>query len=213
MPRRSGEGTDSELRAPGAGILLRQVSFYAVCGVAAAGFWFAAGYLKASHAGFWAVMGATFVYGVVILAVVYVANRLRGRSEGCVSSPAARRYQRRLMIAASVYVLLLTCAIGAYIRVHPTGALAWLLAIAPALPIVACIVIMGLYLREETDEFQRAIQAQSALWATGGLLVLATGWGFLEMFHLVPHIETWWTVPIWCALLGPAQVIARRRYQ
>lgn len=204
---------ESELRSPGMIILLRQLATYAVCGVAAAIFWFAAGYLKAAHAGFWVMMGAALLYGMAILAIVYVANRLQAKSGDCASSPAVRRYQRRLMTAASAYVLLLICAIGAYIRAHPTGVLAYVLAIAPALGVVACIVIMGLYLREETDEFQRAIQTESALWATGGLLTLATVWGFLEMFHLAPHIESWWAVPIWCALLGPAQVIARRRYR
>jgi hypothetical protein len=72
---------------------------------------------------------------------------------------------------------------------------------------------MGLYLREETDEFERAIQAEAALWASGGMLALATIWGFLELFELVPHIQTWWAFPIWAFLLGPGQVIARRRYR
>ena len=32
---------------------------------------------------------------------------------------------------------------------------------------------MALYLREETDEFERAVQTESALWAMGGLMAIA----------------------------------------
>jgi len=57
------------------------------------------------------------------------------------------------------------------------------------------------------------VQAEAALWATGGLLAVATVWGFLEMFGLVPHIESWAAFPIWAVCLAPAQVLARRRYR
>ena len=194
-------------------MLVSQFSTYAVCGVAAAVFWFAAHYLSAHHAGFWAMMASTFVYGAVILAICYAAARMRSRMTGCALSPAAKRYQRRFMIGMSFYVLLLICAIGAFIRLHPTGVFAYLLALAPALPVVGCIVVMGLYVREETDEFERLIQTESALWATGGLLAIATVWGFMELFHLVPHVESWWAFPVWAVIWGPAQVFARRRYQ
>jgi hypothetical protein len=212
MAKKPIEGAADEARSSGGAILLRQFSTYAVCGVAAAVFWFASRYLSAHHAGFWVMMASTFVYGAVILAVCYGAVRLKSRVAGCVQSPAAKRYQRRIMVGMSFYVLLLICAIGAYIRLHPTGAFAYLLALAPALPVVACIVVMGLYVREETDEFERSIQIEGALWATGGLLAVATVWGFLEMFRLVPHVESWWAFPVWAVIWGPAQVLARRRY-
>jgi len=73
--------------------------------------------------------------------------------------------------------------------------------------------VIGLYLREETDEFERAIQTEAALWATGGVMAIATTWGFLEMFGLVAHLESWWAFPVWAALLGPGQLLARRRYR
>ena len=95
----------------------------------------------------------------------------------------------------------------------PTGPLAWLLAVLPAVPLTAAIVVVGLYLREETDEFQRAVFAESALWATGGLLALANVWGFLEMFRIVPHIPAWIAFPLWAVLFAPSQMIVRRRYR
>ena len=79
--------------------------------------------------------------------------------------------------------------------------------------LVLTIVIMGLYLREETDELERAIVGEAALWATGGLLAIATTWGFLEQYGLVMHIEAWAAFPLWAFCLGPANIIVRRRYQ
>jgi len=87
------------------------------------------------------------------------------------------------------------------------------LSIQPVSALVAAIVIMGLYLREETDEFERAVQVESALWATGGMLAIATVWGFLETFRLAPYVPTWAVFPLWALLLGPAQIIARWRYR
>ena len=72
---------------------------------------------------------------------------------------------------------------------------------------------MGLYLKEETDEFWRTQQTESALLALGGMFVLVTGWGFLEMFKLVPHLQAWLVFPLWAVLLGPSSFIVRRRYR
>src|SRR5471030_2194545 len=98
MAKQPVEGAADEARSPGGALLLTQFSTYAVCGVAAAVFWFASRYLSAHHAGFWVMMGSTLVYGVVILAICYVAVRLKSRVAGCTPSPAAKRYQRRVMI-------------------------------------------------------------------------------------------------------------------
>jgi hypothetical protein len=170
-------------------------------------------YLNAHGAGFWTVMALTLVYGAVILLLIsWFIRRARSRL-GLLATPAALKYSRRAMAAASAYVFLLTVALGAYRRLHPTGAPAYALALAPALPLVATVAIMGAYLREETDEFEKAVKTEGAIWATGGLLVVATVWGFLEMFQLVPHVESWVAFPIWAVFLIPAEIILRRRYR
>jgi len=183
------------------------------CGAAVAAFMVATRYMRAHHYGFWWGMGAAAVYGVAIIAVAYVAARIGRRISREACSPVKRRYQRRVMAAATVYVFGLIAAIGANVQLHPTGALAYAIALAPALPVVGMIVAMGLYMREETDEFQRAIHAEGALWATGGLLSAATLWGFLEMFGLATHVESWWAFPVWALMLSVGQLIARRRYR
>jgi hypothetical protein len=96
---------------------------------------------------------------------------------------------------------------------HHIGVLAYALAIAPALPLLAAIAIMGFYIHEENDEFQRLMFVESALWATGALLAIATTWGFLETFHLAPHVESWAAFPLWAALNAPARAIVHWRYR
>ncbi len=114
---------------------------------------------------------------------------------------------------ASVYVLTLVAAIAAYKRLQLAGPGAYAVAAAPALPVIAMIVMIGLYIREEKDEFQRAIQVEAALWATGGLLAFASLWGFLEMFDLAPHAPAWAAFPFWAVMLSFGQLVARRRYR
>ncbi len=114
-------------------------------------------------------------------------------------------------MAAYVFTLMISASLFA--GVHPSPWLAWPLALTPAVAITATIVVMGLYLREETDELERAIAGESALWATGGLLAIATTWGFLERFGLVVHVEAWAVFPLWALCLGPANALVRRRYR
>jgi len=169
-------------------------------------------YLRDHHAGPAALTLASFIYGAVVLGMGWVFMRTHRGMTGT-RSVAARAYTRRFMMAMSVYVFTLLTAVSALKYLRPTGALAYALAIAPALPLIAAIGVFGVYLREETDEFQRALQTEAALWATGGIMAIATVWGFLEMFGLAPHVESWCAFPIWAVLLGPGQLLARRRYR
>ena len=50
-------------------------------------------------------------------------------------------------------------------------------------------------------------------WHLGGLMAIASVWGFLEMFDLAPHVPAWSAFPLWAALIGPAQAFVRRRYR
>lgn len=66
----------------------------------------------------------------------------------------------------------------------------------PALGIFGQIVSVELYLREETDEFQRSIFAQSMQWGVGGLLAITSVWGMLECYTHVSHLQPVWIFPI-----------------
>jgi xanthosine utilization system XapX-like protein len=129
------------------------------------------------------------------------------------TTPAGRRYIARFIPAMLAYVGVLCGTLWAIRTFEPTGPLLWVLAIAPAVPVIAVIAIMGLYLMEETDEFIRAVLVQSMLWGVGITLSACTAWGFLENADVVPHIPLYLVFPMFCGSFGLAQPFVRRRYQ
>jgi cytochrome bd-type quinol oxidase subunit 2 len=106
--------------------------------------------------------------------------------------PARARYWKRYYSAISVYVVALFSVSWIFRHHHLTGAAAFLLALLPALPIVGVVIIVALYMREETDEVEMAVLTQSMVWGIGLTLTLATLWGFLEAFGQVPHVNGYW---------------------
>jgi hypothetical protein len=176
-------------------------------------FWLAVQAVQSRHLGSGWIFAGAMVYGAAILGVAYVAARAGRRFGRVTPTPAARRYHRRFFVAMSAYVFTLMVSASLFAGAHPPPWLAWPLALAPGAAIIATIVVMGLYLREETDELERAILGESALWATGALLAIASTWGFLEEFGLVVHVAAWAVFPLWALCLGPANVFVRRRYQ
>jgi len=206
--------TDDDIPAsPAKAVALMVVLGVITLSAATVAFSFTIRYLNATHAGTIAETAATILYGAVIVGLAAWLAKVAQKVTKTAPSAAWRRYRRRQMTAMGLYVLALIGAMEVYRSLHPTGPLAYGTAILPALPILGVIVAIGLYLREETDEFERGITAEAALWASGGLLVLATVWGFLEMFGLAPHVESWAAFPIWAIFLLPGNVIARRRYR
>jgi hypothetical protein len=126
-------------------------------------------------------------------------------------SPALRRYSRRFMVASFAYSIALMAAV--WLREQgswPTPMLV-AIALAPAIPVLGMIWTMARLILEEQDEYLRAGYAQDALFATGLMLALATTWGFLEMFDLVPHLPSWWVFPAWAISLGIGQIWRRAR--
>jgi hypothetical protein len=115
---------------------------------------------------------------------------------------AQRRYNKRVLALSLIYALLLIGAIMIFKRIHPAGPLAWLLAILPALPIIGIVAVMGRYLVEESDEYLRAMETRKSLIATGFMLTVTTGWGFLQSFGLLPHVDFYWATIIWFGGLG-----------
>ncbi len=170
-------------------------------------------WLNAHHAGFGAVMGATAVYAALLMALVVFWTRSAGARMCMTTTPAAKRYRGRMLIASSVYVATFLLAFAVNGRHAAPSLLAYAAAVLPGVGISGMFVSMGLYLREETDEFQRAVQVESSLWATGAVMMICAIWGFLEMFRLAPHVDMWVVVPIWSLVLGVANVFTRRRYR
>ena len=129
------------------------------------------------------------------------------------SSPTQRRYTYRLFAVMAVYVAFTFLAVWAFKHIHPTGVLAYLLAVLPSLPIIASIVVAGLYLAEEKDEFQRTVLSQAMIWSIGTTLAFTTVWGFLENFVHVPHFDLYLVFPFFCFCVGIATPALKARYR
>jgi hypothetical protein len=152
-----------------------------------------------------AVLVAGFALSLVLLRRSSVTHAaLRGND-----TPALRAYNRRALVWALSYIVLLGLALTARNTWHPQGPALWLLALLPSLPIAYYVWSLWRYVAEETDEYQRMRQIQPALIATGVLLVVATVWGFLETFDVAPHAEGWWAVAVWAAGMGLGNVLQR----
>lgn len=124
---------------------------------------------------------------------------------------AQRRYMWRFLPAMGVYSVAIIGSNLAAQAWQPQGALLFLVALAPALPLLAAIAAIGLYLAEETDEFIRSRNATAAIGALGLLLAIATVWGFLEEGGVVPHLPLWAAFPFWAFGLGVMQGVLALR--
>ena len=95
----------------------------------------------------------------------------------------------------------------------PHGLLAYALAIVPALPALAVIILVGMYFAEEKDEFKRFLITQSLLWGIGITFAFTTVWGFLELFTHIPHLNAALVFPFFCLLAGTSKLVLCRSYR
>ena len=129
------------------------------------------------------------------------------------NNSAARRYTRRFSASMSAYVAIIV-SVAFYLKhAHPTGPLLYLLALMPALPILCVILVVGLYLVEEKDEFQRNVLIQSMLWSIGLTLAITTVWGFLQLFAGTVAFEPYLAFPLFWFFVGVTTPFLKRRYR
>ncbi|MDH7640946.1 hypothetical protein [Sphingomonas oryzagri] len=124
-------------------------------------------------------------------------------------NPAQKRYNKRVIGLSLLYAALLLPAVWLFKHHMVTGPLAWVVAILPALPIVAIFAAIGGYIVEETDEYQRMLLIRQTLYASGFMLAIITVWGFLESFDMVGHIPAYWASVLWFAGLGLGRCVNR----
>lgn len=120
-------------------------------------------------------------------------------------NPAQRRYIRRFMPTMAMYVVTLFACVWWMHYAEPQGALLVLLSVLPSLPILGVIVVMGLYLAEERDEFIRTRLVTAMVGGIGITLAVTSVWGFLENGGVVPHFMTMLAFPLWCGSFGLVQ--------
>lgn len=151
---------------------------------------------------------ASFALAIAAMALLIPMTRSVERAQadaGCITT-AGKRYTRRFIVMTFAYVVALFAALGLTRQFEIDGALIWVLALLPTVPVMGMIWAIARLLVEETDEYQRMRMVRASLVATGVLLVAGTIWGFLEMFGLVPHLWLWLVMPVWAMGLGIGQM-------
>lgn len=126
---------------------------------------------------------------------------------------AKRRFMRRSVASAALVILFAFVAAASFRLLHLHGAVAYAVAVLPALPILWALVAVAQYLREETDEFQRSLHAEYLLWGIGGTLGVTTVWGYLEDFVQVRRLDLIYVYPIFWLFVAIAMPVVNRRYR
>lgn len=114
-----------------------------------------------------------------------------------VRTGAWKRYNWRIQWLSLLYAVFLLPAVYGFKHALITGPAAWVVAVLPAIPVIAIFAAVGRYLVEEQDEYVRMLTVRQMLWAMGFTLSCATVWGFLDDFGLVGHLNAYWIVPVW----------------
>jgi hypothetical protein len=121
-------------------------------------------------------------------------------------NPAQRRYVLRVAVATASYLITLSVALRFVGSGAVAGPPAYLLALLPGLSVAALFWAVGRLLVEEQDEYLRMLLVRQSLVATGFTLSIATIWGFLENFALVPHVDAFYIAVLWFVGLGVGSV-------
>lgn len=181
---------------------------------------FAAGAVALAAIPFWLKLARPFSGPAMVVAIlawvaVYTAYMFVGtaRLKGGKIGPVMKRYRRRLVVSMLAYTAALLGSLSLIRGAHLDGPLLWIVAAAPAVPILGVLLAMGLYLKEEPDEFERRIHVEAMLWGLGAVLAVTTVWGFLSNANVVPAPPLYLVFPMFCLAWGFSQPFIRRRYQ
>jgi hypothetical protein len=101
---------------------------------------------------------------------------------------AGKIYRKRMLGLMFVYLGTVIPAVRMVRHGHPSGWQTYLWAILSAIPLLLCLVFMGVYLRDETDEYVRMQTTRSLLVATGALLATVVISDFLRSFTPVGQL-------------------------
>jgi hypothetical protein len=131
-----------------------------------------------------------------------------------IKNPARDRMEDRILFILMPLLLAnIAFAISGYGYRHLHAAGAYLTAILFAALGVGYIVVFGLYLKEEQDEFQRSIWVQSLLWGIGATLTVITFWGSLNEFELAKSLKLMFVFPLFMLFTVIARLVLKLRYR
>ena len=166
-------------------------------------------YASLHPAGLW--LAATIAVPVGALAWMVAVSLRHRRERACGASAASRAYLRRFVPMMMLYVVILVGDVWLDSRTTLPRALAFVLAILPALPLIGVVWAFGRLLVEETDEYLRSLTVRQFLVATAFMLSATSVWGFLDLFGQVPHAPLHWAFILWCVGLAIGTLVNELR--
>ena len=125
-------------------------------------------------------------------------------------SKAEKRYTRRMLIAMSIYLLLVLFTTYIVRHGHATGWWLYVCAVLPSLPILRVLQVVALYLKEETDEFIRQQVVNSLLWAMAAVLALTAFTDFLRSYTTFAGLPPFSVFVSFWIIFGLAQIVQSR---
>ncbi|QMV18021.1 hypothetical protein GOB94_04440 [Granulicella sp. 5B5] len=126
-------------------------------------------------------------------------------------SAALKRYQKRTLSAMVGYFVILFGCVWLVKHVSPQGWPLYLWAVLPAVPIILVMVNMGLYLKEETDEYLRLRMMRSLLVATAALLGPLVVSDFVRAYAHAPAFPPFVCFVTFCLAFGIANGVQKLR--
>ena len=119
---------------------------------------------------------------------------------------AKRRYHRVFWPLMAIYVV--TILGGSFMLSQMDPEPKWLqatMAVASALPVIATMLVMLRY-TNETDEYTRQVHLKAFAW--GGVITASAIFliGFLQLFHVIEHVEVFWFGPLFFIAYGLAKL-------
>ncbi len=116
------------------------------------------------------------------------------------TNAAKRSYLQRSFGVALAYIALVFVTRLLINHFHPQGWQLYLVAVLPTVPLLYFAWVVGRYLKEEKDEYQRDIIVRGMLWGTAAALAVTIFVGFLRSYgwqgQIPPFTEfmTFWGV-------------------
>ena len=123
--------------------------------------------------------------------------------------PAARRNLVRTAIVTAIYAGGLFAAKYLIADLGVSRPLAIGVALVPGLAIMGFFYSTGKMIVETEDEFMRMLAVRQQLIAAGFAMTVASVWGVLEMFDLVPHVEAFYIMVLWAAGVFVGMIVNR----
>ena len=125
---------------------------------------------------------------------------------GC-NTLAGKRYRRRVFTAMSLYLVILCLCLKLVKTVPMHGWLLYVVALLPAVPVIAVLASLARYLQEETDEYLRMLATRSLLVASGALLLTIVVNDFLRVIAHGAALSPFVCFGVFFTAFGIAQMV------